>query len=385
MEYFTIQLQGSINSNNSREYEDYIQNQIDNNEGKMPVFDFSQIDYISSSGLRIFLKLQKSYNEKIKIKNVSLEVYEIFNVTGFTEILDIEKRMREISVDGCKIIGKGYYGTVYRIDDDTIVKVYKIKDSIPMIKNETEKARIALISGIQTAISYDIVKVGDLYGSMFELLDAKTLNEVLVNDPNKIDEVMNLYVSFIKSVHETIVHNNKLPQTKEIYLNYLIRSKNVYTDEQYTKLYNLIDTLPEDNHLVHGDIHMKNIMLVDGEPTLIDMDTLSLGQDVFDNACVYLSYKQYKEDDPNNAQSFFGITNEMSDYVWDKFIELYYSPKSEEEYKKITNILFVIASVQFLFLIETSDDKDDELSKIRKSKTISKLNEILPNVDSLII
>ena len=56
-------------------------------------FDLSSLDYISSSGLRVFLSAQKKINAmgtQMKIRGVNETVKEIFEVTGFTGILNIE-------------------------------------------------------------------------------------------------------------------------------------------------------------------------------------------------------------------------------------------------------------------------------------------------------
>ena len=56
------------------------------------VFDFSELEYISSAGLRVLLSAQKTMNGKgsMTVKNVSDEIREIFDVTGFSDILTIE-------------------------------------------------------------------------------------------------------------------------------------------------------------------------------------------------------------------------------------------------------------------------------------------------------
>lgn len=56
------------------------------------VFDFAGLAYISSAGLRVLLSAQKTMNEKgsMVVKNVSDEIQEIFDVTGFSDILTIE-------------------------------------------------------------------------------------------------------------------------------------------------------------------------------------------------------------------------------------------------------------------------------------------------------
>lgn len=55
-------------------------------------FDFAKLEYISSAGLRVLLSTQKIMNKqgKMVINNVSEEVMEIFDVTGFSDILTIE-------------------------------------------------------------------------------------------------------------------------------------------------------------------------------------------------------------------------------------------------------------------------------------------------------
>lgn len=57
------------------------------------VFDFEGLDYISSAGLRVMLTAKKKMDEmgrRFKIINVKSEILEVFEVTGFTDILEIE-------------------------------------------------------------------------------------------------------------------------------------------------------------------------------------------------------------------------------------------------------------------------------------------------------
>ena len=55
------------------------------------VFDIKDMDYVSSAGLRVFLKSQKRMNKQgsMKVTGVQSGVMEIFEVTGFTDILTI--------------------------------------------------------------------------------------------------------------------------------------------------------------------------------------------------------------------------------------------------------------------------------------------------------
>ena len=56
------------------------------------VFDFEKLEYISSAGLRLLLSAQKTMNKQgsMKVINVGEEIMEIFEITGFSDILTIE-------------------------------------------------------------------------------------------------------------------------------------------------------------------------------------------------------------------------------------------------------------------------------------------------------
>lgn len=58
-------------------------------------FDFDKLDYLSSAGLRVMLSCQKKMNElekKMTIRNVKPDIVEVFEITGFTDILNIEPK-----------------------------------------------------------------------------------------------------------------------------------------------------------------------------------------------------------------------------------------------------------------------------------------------------
>ena len=129
----TIYLCGRIDANNSEDIECEIFSAVDGSNSSDIVIDARELEYISSAGLRILMKLLKRINRQIPVINVSRDVYDIFETTGFTELFDVKRAMREVSVEGCDIIGQGFYGTVYLFDSETIVKVYESPDCLPMI------------------------------------------------------------------------------------------------------------------------------------------------------------------------------------------------------------------------------------------------------------
>ncbi|MCR5649148.1 MAG: STAS domain-containing protein, partial [Oscillospiraceae bacterium] len=130
-----IELTGRIDSNNAQQTEKEIIDRLAACGENEVVLDAAGLEYISSAGLRVILRLKNTYPD-ISIVNVSSEVYEILDMTGFTEILPVEKAYRVVSVEGCEEIGRGANGTIYRIDQDNVVKVYNNADALEDIRHE---------------------------------------------------------------------------------------------------------------------------------------------------------------------------------------------------------------------------------------------------------
>jgi len=379
-----IPLEGRSDSTNAPALEERVLAALRSAPDAEPVFDAQGLQYISSAGLRVLMKARKAAGHALELRNVSPEVYEILEMTGFTELFTVKKRMREVSVEGCEIIGRGFYGTVYRLDPDTIVKVYASADSIPLIENERRMAKLAFVKGIPTAISYDIVKVGDSYGSVFELLKAKTLNDLLIDEPERSDELIRTFVDVLKSVHAAEMGPGALPSAKESWLRYLEtdRERGLIGEEQCARLRRLLEAVPESEHAVHGDYHMKNVMLAEGEPMLIDMDTLAVGDPVFDLQGVYITYKEFPEDEPENSSSFLGIDNEMCERVWQGTLRGYFGSDDPKALEPLSDRIRLVAAIRFLTLLDTQGERSP-LTEARVRHTQMHIDELLRRVDSL--
>ena len=88
--------------------------------------DASDITYVSSSGLRVLMMLSQELDDPIRVFNVGPELYSIFDITGFTEILKVERKMNTLDIEGCEILGKGALGTVYKLDDKSHIPYISI-------------------------------------------------------------------------------------------------------------------------------------------------------------------------------------------------------------------------------------------------------------------
>ena len=86
----TLTITGRLDTTTAPELEKTIDNVLDGT--KELVFDMTGLEYISSAGLRVILKAQKAMNAQgsMKLIGVNDSIMEVFDITGFLDILTIE-------------------------------------------------------------------------------------------------------------------------------------------------------------------------------------------------------------------------------------------------------------------------------------------------------
>ena len=315
-------------------------------EGQL-VLDLDELKYISSAGLRQILKLKKKEND-LKIINCSPEIYEIFEMTGFSEMMDIQKGYRKMSVEGCEKIGEGSNGIVYRLNEDTIIKVYKNSDALDDIERERELAKKALVLGINTAIPFDVVRVGDKYGSVFELLSSKSITKWIISDPDNKDKYIRIFADLLKEIHNTTVKDGLLPDARKTAIGWAEWLKGHLPDDTYETLHSLMEGIPETDHMIHGDYHTNNVHYDNDEAILIDMDTLSVGDPILEFASIFLAYHGYGELDHTLVEDFLKLDWDTANYILDKLVEMYFNDKDEEYRRSVMDKAKVIGYTRML-------------------------------------
>ena len=375
-----IAIEGRIDASNAADAESKIFEIKNANDDKHVVVDADNLEYISSAGLRVILKLRKAA-PKLAIINVSPEVYEIFDMTGFTDMVKIEKAYRRMSVEGCEFIAKGANGAVYRYDDETILKTYHAKDALPEIQQERENARRAFILGINTAIPYGIVRVGDGYGTVTELLNAVSVTKLIRENPDDLSQAAKYYIDMLKSIHSTEAEEGDLPDMKETALSWADFVAQHIPAHQGKKLRALIEAVPKQNTLMHGDYHTNNIMVQNGEPLLIDMDTLCVGHPVFELGSMFNAFLGYAELDHQVSERFYGYSYETAAKFWDMALKMYLGTDDAETCKSVQEKAMVIGYTRMLRRAIRRPNEPSSPATIARCKEV--LAELIEKIDNL--
>lgn len=89
-EQLTVVIEGRVDTTTAPTLEEEVKASVDGITEL--IFDFAKVDYISSAGLRVLLSMQKVMNKQgsMVVKGANDDIKEIFDVTGFVDILDIE-------------------------------------------------------------------------------------------------------------------------------------------------------------------------------------------------------------------------------------------------------------------------------------------------------
>lgn len=321
------------------------------------VVDAEGLEYISSSGLRILLTLTKQYKD-FRIISVQPAVYDVLNMTGFTKIMNVERALRNLSVDGCEIIGIGGVGTVYRLDDDTIIKVFREGTTIEEVRGEINMSKEAFVMGMPTAISFDVVKVGGQYGLVYELLDADTLSACIKREPERIDEFARRYAELFRQLHQIDVPaSSSVPCAMENERKQVMHIRRYFPQESIDLLMQILDAIPNGRSLLHLDLQTKNAMVQNGELMLIDMGEVGYGHPLLDLGHAYSAMVTLVGD----YEKIIGMPKALGVELWNRAIGYYLEGLPADVVEQRKRQIEVVSCVRNFSWLALSDSFPEEV------------------------
>ncbi|WP_051656439.1 HD domain-containing protein [Butyrivibrio sp. AE3004] len=293
------------------------------------------------------------------------------------------RKYKEVSIDGCKMIGWGSKSKVYRYNDELVIKVFNQNNTYRDVEREIAHSRKAFVLGVPTAISFGIVSVGNRYGAMYELLDSETISTLIAKNPALAEKYAKKMAYICREIHNIKVSKEDgFTSVKSRINNYLFGGVEIEDEALAKKCKELIDNVPNTNNLVHGDFHTGNVFLHNGELLLIDLDRLSTGHPIFEISDIYYFYVILGENDPSVIENFMGFSYEISKQFFDCFLRSYLDTDDEDRLKKVIEkaaFLCYIRMVHKIHMQERLTDKDKELI----GSYLDRIRELLQKFDAL--
>ena len=373
-----VELTGSINSGNAHEFEDALSGEPSSEEGV--IIDAGGLEYISSAGLRVLLAAKKRCKGKIfRVVNVNDEVMNVFDVTGFSEIMDISRAVRQLSVEGCDRIGAGACGEVFRLDDETIIKLYYPRVKKEEIEQEKALAKKAFVMGVPTAISYDIVEADGRTGVVYELIKSKTIGELIRGDEGHLEEYVDMYAAVCRQIHGIEAEPGQLPSFKDINRSDIPNVTGI-TEEERAYLHRFLDLIPDRMNCLHGDLNINNIMVQNGECCLIDMGEFSTGTPMFDLSRILFSM-EFAGAAKGEFNSFYKLPQDIVTHILHLFLEKYFGCPLAEAEKTYPDAAWLYPLAWFRWC--TSLLKGDRWGEEKRAMALDILRtQLIPFVDA---
>ena len=262
--------------------------------------------------------------------------------------------------------------------------VFYAPSALEDIQREREIARYALILGIPTAISYEVVQVGDSYGAVFELLNARSFSTILKNEPEKMDWCVTETVKLLKKIHSIEVPDGKLPDMRETALEWARFTQEYLPKEAGERLLALFEALPYDNHMIHGDCHTGNLELQNDEVLLIDMDTVSVGHPILELSPMYNSFVGFSEYDNKSIERFHGLDLETGLTFWRKCLTAYLDTDDPESLRQVEDKARIISYTRLIRRSIRRGGLETEAGREEIELWKKELLELLERTDSLV-
>ena len=289
----------------------------------------------------------------------------------------------EVSVDGCKLIGRGAKGDVYRYDDELVIKLFNQNNTYHDVEREIAMSRRAFILGIPTAISFGIVSVGDRYGAMYELVDSETISSCIARAPGQVDVYAKGMADLARLIHSiTSDEDDGFPDARDRLQEYVSGGVACEDEALAEKCLKLIDGLPQTNTLIHGDFHTGNVFLQKGEPLLIDMDRVARGHPIIEISDLYYFYVVLGEDDPSVVEKFMGFSYDAARQFFHSFLRRYLRTEDENSIRDVTEKASVIAYTRFIRKLRKKEALSEKDRK-QIARCVKIIAELIEKQDSL--
>ena len=169
---------------------------------------------------------------------------------------------------------------------------------------------------------------------------------------------------------------------KKSFRNHLVSDLG-FTDDAANRIKRIIEEVPDSHKLLHGDFHMKNIILTKSGPMIIDMDTLCQGNPVFEFASIYNAYVGFFDLDHSGAMAFQGLPYETTTAIWKKMLPLYFGTTDPDKLAAVENKSAIIGYARLMRRLIRRNGFDTEEGKKLIAHYKNQIETRLDSVDTL--
>lgn len=176
--------------------------------------------------------------------------------------------------------------TVYR-DENLAIKVFNENFSKANILNEALNQARVEETGLNIPKLHEVTKTDGKWAIVYDYVEGKTLEQLMNENPDKLDEYLELFVNL-----QIEVHSKKAPLLNKLKdkMERKISETNLDATTRY-ELHTRLEGMPKHKKVCHGDFNPSNIIITpDGTPYILDWSHVTQGNAAADVARTYLLF-----------------------------------------------------------------------------------------------
>lgn len=190
-------------------------------------------------------------------------------------------------IENMKLLGKGNAAEVFAYGNERVCKLFYEGYPGEYIALEFQNSKQMYKNRIKIPKPFQVITIEDRKGIIYERIDGKTLLNIIMENESNLDELLNIFVNLQLDI---LAHHTKEVLSNKEYVIANLKNKKINNQE----IFNTINSLPDDDCLLHGDLHPNNILIMsDGAPIIIDFMNVCHGSALYDIARTYFLIKQF--------------------------------------------------------------------------------------------
>ncbi|MDF2684871.1 MAG: aminoglycoside phosphotransferase [Clostridia bacterium] len=212
-----------------------------------------------------------------------------------------------MNLDSKNIIAVRTTKTIYR-DGDKTIKVFENTYSKSDVLNEALNQSRVEETGLNIPKILEVIKIDGKWAIVSEYIEGKTLVKLTHENPDKIDEYLNLFVDL-----QMEIHSKRSPLLNKLKdkMNRKISETNLDATTRY-ELHTRLESMPKHTKVCHGDFNPSNIIITEnGTPYILDWSHATQGNASADVARTYLLF--YLHNDIEIAEKYLNLFCKKSD------------------------------------------------------------------------
>ncbi|MDO4478705.1 MAG: phosphotransferase [Lachnospiraceae bacterium] len=248
---------------------------------------------------------------------------------------------RNIDLSASPLLGEGQCSQVFEYGDDCVVKLFY--DNLPQeaIRHEYNTMRTCFENGLAAVNCYELVSYQGRIGILMQKVSGISLEQAVLEHPEKLPFFAEKMALNLASIHAKHSSGASMPAADRFYADCIDKclSGHWITEEEHRKLHALVEAIPTQNGMIHGDYHVLNMMIEQDEIRMIDLADVQLGHPIYDLliANIYLHFMPLNMTDL--YRTLIKLAPEDSCRMWDIFLKTYFRTDDEARLDRIKELL----------------------------------------------